>query len=130
MKRFAIYGGAFLALFLCQSARATVVQEAPISYAKAGTAITVSVSTDAWTLSNTATSKVNQRAGFRVTNPAANSYAVYALCHASAPTEAITVYVNEVQPGENLTMPCEGNLNLYLLTLTSAQSVGVWEFGQ
>lgn len=135
MKRFAIVGGAFLALLLlspkCEAVGgAELMKEAPISYTKAGTAITVSVSTSAWTLSNTSASKIAQRSGFRVTNPAANSTAIYALCHASAPTEAITVRMNEVQPGENLTMPCDGNLNLYLLSLTAAQNIGVWEFGQ
>lgn len=135
MKRLAILGGAFLALFLFKpeafaAGGAVIVKEAPISYTKAGTAITVSVSTDAWTLSNTSTSKVAQRSGYRITNPAANSTAIYALCHASAPTEAITVRINEIQPGENMTMPCEGNLNLYLLSLTAAQNIGVWEFGQ
>lgn len=130
MKRLSILGGAVMALFLVPSVHATVVQEAPISYTKAGTAITVSVSTSAWTLSNNSTSYVAQRAGMRVTNPSGNSNKIYAICHASAPTEAITVLINEVAPGSNITMPCGGGLNLYLLALTAAQNIDVWEVGQ
>jgi hypothetical protein len=117
-------------LFLSISARAEFVKESPIAFNRAGTAITVSVSTSAWTLGNTATSKMELRSAFRVTNPAANSYAVYSLCHSAAPAEAITVLINEVQPGENLTMPCGPGLNLYLLSLTAAQNIDVWEIGQ
>ncbi len=132
MKRLSILGSAVMAIFLFKSpSHATVVQEAPISYAKAGTAITVSVSTSAWTLSNTATSYVAQRGTIVVTNPAANSAVIEAICHASAPTEAITVRINEIGPGMNRQMPCGGGLNLYLLSLGSAaQNIGVWEVGQ
>lgn len=131
MKRLSVLGGAVMALLVLRGfAGAVVVQEAPISYTKSGTAITVSVSTSAWTLSNTATSYVAQRTGFRLTNPSANSYKIYAICHAAAPAEAITVLINEVAPGGNLTMPCGGGLNLYLLSLTAAQNIAVWEIGQ
>jgi hypothetical protein len=111
-------------------AQGDLIREVPIAYNKVGTAITVSVSTSAWTVSNTSTSKVQDRSGFRVTNPTSNSYKVYAVCHASTPSEAITVLINEISPGGNLTMPCGANLNLYLLSLTAAQNVNVWEFGQ
>lgn len=130
MKRLSFFAGAVLALFLVPSVHATVVQEAPISYTKSGTAINVSVSTSAWTLSNTSTSYVSQRAGMRVTNPTSNSYKIYAICHASAPSEAITVLINEIAPGSSMTMPCGGGLNLYLLSLTAAQNIAVWEIGQ
>lgn len=135
MRGFAVIGvqlAAFLLLVPKAFAvgGADVVKEASISYTKAGTAITVSVSTSAWTIGNTSTSKVAQRSGFRVTNPTANSYPIYAVCHSTTPVEAITVRINETQPGENLTMRCDGNLNIYLLSLTSAQNIGVWEYGQ
>jgi hypothetical protein len=118
------------ALFISAYARADLVKESPIAYDKVGKAITVSVSTSAWTVSNTSVSKVAGRSGFRVTNPTANSYKIYAVCHQAAPAEAITVLINEIAPGGNLTMPCGANLNLYLLSLTAAQNINVWEFGQ
>ncbi len=111
-------------------ARAELTKEMPISRGREGTAITVSVSTSAWTKANTSTSLVTQRSGYVVTNPAANTQPVYGICHSAAPAEAITVRINEVVPGRNRTFPCGPGLDLYLLALTSSQSVGLWEIGQ
>lgn len=111
-------------------ARAELTKEMPIAQNRAGTAITVAIATSAWTIANTATSLVSQRATFVVTNPSANSYKIYGICHATTPSEAITVLINEVAPGANREFPCGPGLNLYLLSLTAAQNIAVWEVGQ
>jgi len=120
-------GGLLLLVQVAQAAWET--KEMPIQ--RSGKAITVSISTSAWTIANTTASKVENRAGFRVTNPASNTAAMYAVCHSTTPAEAITVKVNEIGRGVNITMPCGNAMNLYLLSVhTSTESAHVWEFGQ
>jgi hypothetical protein len=125
-----LWGAALLVCAVVGFARcAEITIEGPIM--RSGVAITVSVSTSAWTLSNTATSKLEQRAGYRITNPTSNTAAMYAVCHESTPTEAITVKINEIAKGSNMIMPCGNNMNLYLLSVnTSAENANVWEIGQ
>ena len=128
-----IYKKYFLGAVILSLAKITFaapfVAEAPIK--TSGQAITVSVSTSAWTKVNDATSLVPSRTAFRVTNPTSNTAVMYGMCKASAPTEAITVKINEIAKGSNITFPCAAPLDLYLLSVhTAAESAGVWEIGQ
>ena len=129
-RLFPFIGLILLASSVKAATNGTPTRENPIAYNKVGTAVTVSVSTSAWTKANSATTLVQDRSGLRITNPSGNTQPVYWICHAAAPTEAITVLINQISVGANGTAPCGSNLNLYLLSVTSAQSVGVWEVGQ
>lgn len=123
-----LLGGLFL--FLAVPSFAGIgVKEEPIN--RAGVGVTVSVSTSAWTVGNNSTSKIEQRAGYKVNNPAGNSAAVFYTCQASAPSQAITVGDGEIGAGENPFIPCGQNLNIYFRSLhTAAESIHLKEYGQ
>jgi hypothetical protein len=129
-KLIPLMGGVFISLFLRVSAYAVwPVKEVPID--RAGTAITVSISTSAWTQANTSTSYLQNRSAIRVTNPTSNTAVMYGICKETTPTEAITVKINEIAKGSNMTIPCGPGMNLYLLSgHTGAESAAVWEVGQ
>lgn len=98
---------------------------------RSGTAISVSVSTSAWTQANNSTSFLKSRAGYVINNFPDNSGDIYGLCKESAPAEAITVPGFVIEPGENPLRPCGQNLNLYLRsTSASGETVTIWEVGQ
>ena len=126
-----LLGGFFIAVSVHAGANTTPVRENPIAYNRVGTAVTVSVSTSAWTKINSTTSAVQDRSGFKVSNPASNSSVIFLICHTATPAEAITVGAVEVGAGENPLIPCGSNLNLYGVSLgASAQNMHMWEVGQ
>jgi len=106
-------------LFVAVGAQAGPAAVKMTSIKSTGVAVTVSVSTMAWTVANSTTSLVAGRSGYFVTSPAANTGAMYALCKAAAPTEAITVRSFQILD-ETKQIECGPNLNLYLISIHSA----------